>query len=549
MRRKIFLVFGVSGFLWVMLTGLALADPTTPQTFTATKRSACAMDLAWTARPNSGPTYHVEYTAAPTFFAGGTTVTDTTALSFTHTGLNPRSLYSYRIKSVSADGTQESAWKFPDPPAGATDALPAAPAAPGGFTVTGLNDPTVSANDGKQVDLAWTSGNLSGYGGFVAERLAEGGSWTTAFTAPSTARAGRDDASASLDNTKVYRYRMSAYESAEGCSAVNRNYSASTTEVIVPVRPTNLSSRFVYNPDVNARRVDLAWTAGRGQTFIEILRKGGTGASFTKLPTIPTVLPGSTVSYPDTSVTTNVSYTYKVRGCAASGCSAFSNETSRGVVDAPQNLVAFVKSFTTSGGVVQLTWENTFAGAGNYIVERAEGMGAFSPLPGGVVLARGGTPPPPSVTYDDTSPLSGKSYRYRVRADFGGVEPNRYSAYSNEVSASFNIQPIKGWAWSGHGLGWTRLSNDSVKSSWGDATGAPGESWTPYTVYMEKDAPYYLGGYAWNPYGGWLSFNDEGCPSGYSSCRARVDLTTGAVSGFAKFISDGGGRGLDRWVS
>ncbi len=61
-----------------------------------------------------------------------------------------------------------------------------------------------------------------------------------------------------------------------------------------------------------------------------------------------------------------------------------------------------------------------------------------------------------------------------------------------------------------------------------------------------------LSGYVWSPYAGWLSFNDEGCPSGYSDCRAKVlGAATDPVrplGGFARFISDGA-AGLDQWVS
>lgn len=541
---------GIFISLGVVFNSSQAASVNPPATFTATARSSCIVDLAWTAANGSGPSYIVQYTTSTTFFNGGTTIATTSSMGVAHTGLSPATTYSYRVQSV--DEGNLSAIKYSTPSSVTTPALPVAPATPASFGATGVNG-TIPANDGTQIDLAWTAPALSQYGGFSIDRLIEGGTWKRLGFVLYNVRSYRDGGGSSplLDNTKIYRYRMSAFESAEGCSTADRNYSASTTEITVPMQPTNLGSAFVYNPDANADKIDLSWTAGRGETYVEIWRKSDTEADFSKLPTIPAVLLAGTNSYSDRAITTNAVYTYEVRGCASSGgltgCSAFTNETSRRVANAPQNLTASV-TFSGSNAAVHLAWENTFAGSGNYLVERAEGSGNFSELPDGTVLAPGGTNPPSSVTYDESLPLGG-NYSYRVRADFGGSGANQYSAYSNVAPVSLYIQPVAGWAWSS-GLGWVRLSNNSIDSSWGLATSAADSQ--PYTVYMEKNAPNYLGGYAWSPYGGWLSFNEaSGCPSG-GSCRAQVG-SDGTVTGWAKFVggtaADGTALGLNRWVS
>jgi len=135
----------------------------------------------------------------------------------------------------------------------------------------------------------------------------------------------------------------------------------------------------------------------------------------------------------------------------------------------------------------------------------------------------------------------GQTYIYRVRSKFGDI----YTNYSDERSINANITPIEGWAWIGSGLGWIRLSNSSVNSSWGPANQVIDSQL--YSVYVDNTGK--LSGYAWSPYAGWLSFNEGdlvGCP--LAPCEAKVD-NDGFVSGWAKFIRNSQGVGLDRFVS
>ncbi|MFH1192959.1 MAG: hypothetical protein V1656_01420 [Candidatus Jorgensenbacteria bacterium] len=535
-RAVLFLAILAAG---AALWGLVLAAnpaPVPPATFTATVRSACAVDLVWT---GGGPLYAVQYTTNFTFFQGGTELTTIQNLNAAHEGLTPATSYLYHIQSI--DGVLRSAWS--SPLSATTAALPTAPAVPTVFTAAGANDPQNPANDGKQVDLAWTSGTLSRYGGFEIEHSDDGGNtWVDVATQPYNARLFRDGGGLAplLDNSQSHQYRMRAFESADGCTSASRSYLAYTAAATVPVRPTSISSTYVYDPNTSpvTRKINLAWTAGSGQTSVEVWRKSDAEIDFAKLK----VLAAGTVVYSDDTVASNVAYAYKVRGCkqngAAIGCSAFSNETLREVVSSPQNFTATLVSIAGNGGTVRLMWENTFfAATGNYIVERADGNGNFSaiqtfPIPPTAL---------PPVSYTDAAVSLGIKYSYRVKTDF--------SDYSKAAEMNLNIAPVSGWAWGGNGLGWTRLASDNVKSSWGDAAAAPNESANPYLVYVEKDTGI-IRGYAWNPYGGWLSLTNtdaatgvsmlNGCP--LAPCEARVGAD-GAVTSWAKFL------GADRWVS
>ncbi|MFH0806234.1 MAG: fibronectin type III domain-containing protein [Candidatus Brennerbacteria bacterium] len=98
------------------------------------------------------------------------------------------------------------------------------------------------------------------------------------------------------------------------------------------------------------------------------------------------------------------------------------------------------------------------------------------------------------------------------------------------------------------GIGWIRSAYDAVKSAWGISAEPPDSQ--SYGVAVDGSGK--ISGHAWTPNGGWLSFNNaelEGCPQipgAEAPCEARINLVTGAVSGWAKFIGWGSSDG---WVS
>lgn len=100
----------------------------------------------------------------------------------------------------------------------------------------------------------------------------------------------------------------------------------------------------------------------------------------------------------------------------------------------------------------------------------------------------------------------------------------------NIDKAMASSNPLSGWAWSPN-IGWVNFDSYSDISTGANNTAI-------------------LSGYAWSPNIGWISFASSdltGCPSGI--CQAQIDLTTGAVSGWAIALS-GKGRtdGFDGWI-
>jgi hypothetical protein len=120
--------------------------------------------------------------------------------------------------------------------------------------------------------------------------------------------------------------------------------------------------------------------------------------------------------------------------------------------------------------------------------------------------------------------------------------PHQQKAEAQSGGISTGLHALHGYAWSSN-TGWIRF-DPQYGGVFASTTGATSAVLT---------------GYAWSdPYDnigltkniGWLSFNDySGCPS--SPCQPTINLTTGAVTGWARFykpISDSNAGDWDGWV-
>jgi len=91
---------------------------------------------------------------------------------------------------------------------------------------------------------------------------------------------------------------------------------------------------------------------------------------------------------------------------------------------------------------------------------------------------------------------------------------------------------VWGWAWS-ENIGWISFNSTTGGGS------------VDYGVNIGTDGVF--SGYAWSENIGWISFNEAdlvGCPSG--TCQAKINLTSGEVSGWARALSHG--DSWDGWI-
>lgn len=155
--------------------------------------------------------------------------------------------------------------------------------------------------------------------------------------------------------------------------------------------------------------------------------------------------------------------------------------------------------------------------------------------------------PPYSRSWNTAGVPNGPHELRAIAFDTGGQStissPITVTVSNVAIPAPCAVGELCGWAWA-ENIGWIHFSNgrpDCVN---------PGT--LPYGVCFDE-ATGALSGYAWSEHLGWLSFerSTAGNPpaddiGGGSGPIAKIDLATGELAGWARFLSNGGG--WDGWV-
>jgi fibronectin type 3 domain-containing protein len=194
--------------------------------------------------------------------------------------------------------------------------------------------------------------------------------------------------------------------------------------------------------------VRVTWTSNSGDVAeFRIERREGSG-SFAQIA----VVGGDITTHDDDTVSPDRSYGYRIRACAAAGCSAFSVIASVTMPPvAPSGLVAATLSTTS----IQLSWSDESQTETGFEVERRTGSGSFVRIAN---LSASAT------TYTDDGLSPETEYTYRVRAcNSGGCSP-----FSGEATASTAAIPAPA---APTGLQATAVSVPRVDLSWTDQSG------------------------------------------------------------------------------
>jgi hypothetical protein len=185
----------------------------------------------------------------------------------------------------------------------------AAPAAPSSLVA--------SAASTSQVSLAWTDA-ASNESGFKIERSI---SPTGGFTQIATVAADVTGyVSTGLDAATAYFYRVRAYNS--GGDSPYSNVATATTLDGPPAAPTNLSAAANSTSQITVTWIDRS----TNEQGFRLERGTGNGRSLTFVEIA--ALGANAQSYVDTGVTSNTSYTYRVRAFNGGGTSPYSNTVS-----------------------------------------------------------------------------------------------------------------------------------------------------------------------------------------------------------------------------
>ncbi len=100
-----------------------------------------------------------------------------------------------------------------------------------------------------------------------------------------------------------------------------------------------------------------------------------------------------------------------------------------------------------------------------------------------------------------------------------------------KLIAQSTPKPVTGWAWSSN-IGWVEMDTK---------LGLAGDK--PVTI----DTDGVFSGYGWSSNIGWLQFNPAGPYPTAPNHGVQIDLTTNTMSGWGRFLSNGGG--WDGWVN
>jgi titin len=430
--------------------------PVTPTGGAASSISATQINLSWNAVGNA--TSYTLKRGATVIYSGGTA-------SYSDTGLTPNTSYSYTISATndggtSADSAAFSNWTRPNAPSlsgvknapnfsilltyshdsGTTYTLsrvsPAATLVSNGSSGSGYLDSSLSCNTSytysiyatnaggnsattnasatteicapsapsvlsasaasqSQINLSWTD-NSSNETGFEIYR---GGSLitTTAANATSYSNIG-------LTCNTSYSYYVKAINAGGSSSASNT--ASATTVVCGSTAPSGL-----YRAGGESQTAFLLiWTDNSdNETGFKIYRDGS----------LITTTAANVISYSDTGLTCNTSYSYYVKATNASGDSAASNTINPTTLPCTPAAPSGLSATAVSQNQIDLAWTDNASNETSYYVYKDSVSTA--------VLGANVT------SYSSTGLTCGTSYSYYVRAvNTGG------SSVSNTTSATTN---------------------------------------------------------------------------------------------------------------
>jgi len=274
------------------------------------------------------------------------------------------------------------------------------PAAPANLRMTAVSQNSAS--------LAWDDKSPNEDGFKIERKTGASGTWTQVAAVGANVTAYQN---IGLSEATNYFYRVKAYN-----SAGDSDYSNVLSVLTLPAAPTGLAATII-----NERRINLSWTDNsNGETGFRVERKTG-GGSWVTL----TQVAANTVSYGDTSVRENTTYTYRVFAYNDSGDSGASNEATVTTPDltvpvAPSGLQAVALSATR----VALTWVDNSYNEDGFKIERKTGAGG--------TWGQVGTVGEGITTFTDGGLSELTTYNYRVKAYNNAGD----SDYSNEVSVT-----------------------------------------------------------------------------------------------------------------
>jgi len=336
-------------------------------------------------------------------------------------------------------------------------------------------------------------------------------------------------------SNKAYRYEVYMYESEEFCnpdlnqmmtdpSYKRAKLSSSLAKLTVPRSPLTFDAMETSNG------INLVWTYA-SPSLLELepdyfILIRSLSSSFQNVSTTKKfVISGSDRNYPDIfSTDLYKTYYYRLIACSKDddsqleGCSEpiDTQVTTSAVL---KNLEVTVMNISGNQAKLFIKWDTI----GNFTVVTIEKndqqIGGLNFIQ---VNCQNTNPEDDNFCFEASVPL-GSIWKYKIdnatAVDLlGNQVPVQF--INNEYDIDLRISPLAGWAWSDN-IGWISFNCESDNSCDFSNPNQP----IGYLVYANTITGY-LGGYAWSDNMGWLNFDG-----------GHIDLTTGAVTGTARFCS------------
>ncbi|MBI5655324.1 MAG: hypothetical protein HZC44_00260, partial [Geobacter sp.] len=350
---------------------------------TTTRASETQINLAWPDISNDETGYAIERCAGTdcTTFAQVATV-GSSVVSYSNTGLSPNTLYRYQVRPYKTAGC---GWN--------TAYTPVAEAT---TTVLGPTGLTATPANTTQVNLAWTDRTASETA-FSIERCSGSSCADFAEIATTAANAVSWSDTAVFSGTS-YRYRLRAVKTTAPTWVSDYSSEAAATTP-TPAAPVLTATA------ISETRVNLSWTDPTSdESNYKVDRCTGSGCSNFALIT---TLGAGVVSYQDSGLAANTTYTYQVRGSKSGtyGWTTTSNAAPAVTVPLAPTGLAATPANTTQ---VNLAWTNRTTTETGVRVERCQGSGCAD-------FALLATTGPATASYADTAVCSQLPYTYRVQ--------------------------------------------------------------------------------------------------------------------------------------
>lgn len=432
----------------VVTLGTTITGPTT---LAAVAASTTQVALTWVNSTASETSFVIERCEG----VGCTDFTQTGTASAKATSFNDGTVcsgrtYTYRIKAINNLVPWEST---PSTAAAAVTPAPGNLLADPGFeksvtgwptavgTLTGTSfDATVVKDGGRSLKLTGAGATLgrSQSVAVTAGRSYVLSGWINASL--TTGRAQCDVTGTGLDSAGIVVAAGTAQNNAgwvelsevvtipAGVSSVNvRCFADSTPGGTVYFDAISLAANTFVPTATRTSEVQITLTwpdSATDETGYRIERCIGVDCTgFTQIATVG----ANVTTYPNSGLTPNTTYRYRVQGYKTSSCSW---DTPYSAIAeamtfpaAPANLAATTPNTTQ----VTLTWTDTTASETGFEIERCTGAGCTT-------FARINSTGANTSTFHDVTALSGTTYRYRVRALSSTV--GWYSGYSSEITAT-----------------------------------------------------------------------------------------------------------------